>query len=543
MKLRRMLAAMSAAVVAISAVSVSASAAIIDTKTDIISWNAVEIGTGVITEECTLEVKVKDLGENAQFTLKTKEDGWPALDITDHFKTDGSSASFDTTWGVLNMSNDTTKITIDITKDMANRLNTAGGAVSGQNYTLLSVDFVEAAEEPVVTPAPVEDTSVSIGNTINTSLYVMNNADWVTANAGIQKVSKTGEYTYKVDGLSVDPSTLAAVYLKDADVEAKTATTTTMNSDVKVLTKSIKINGKEVALKDGYPTGLNDDGALDIAWYNIWTENYFSVDGVGTINSVEVTVEFVADSAAETPAEPEENETPDEPTVEEPDDIAEPDDVDEPVDEGETEEGETEETEEESVEDYGDVSFVDASDYFDGSTLFIRDEEKGGFADDAGIPLSAIYGVKYYVTFDDAQLADEEFWVGGGTGANSDSTGWAAHEWGKASGEKEITPDFENGTIVWFNDGSIFTEDESFAQLWIQTWGGTVTVDSVEVMVANDVAESTDTDTDTDTDAGETETEADDNKGNPDTGVAGVAVAAGVVALAGAAVVVSRKRK
>ena len=36
---------------------------------------------------------------------------------------------------------------------------------------------------------------------------------------------------------------------------------------------------------------------------------------------------------------------------------------------------------------------------------------------------------------------------------------------------------------------------------------------------------------------------ADANKGNPETGVAGVAVAAGVVALAGAAVVASRKRK
>lgn len=44
-------------------------------------------------------------------------------------------------------------------------------------------------------------------------------------------------------------------------------------------------------------------------------------------------------------------------------------------------------------------------------------------------------------------------------------------------------------------------------------------------------------------DAGNTDASNDSNKGNPDTGVAGVAVAAGVVALAGAAVVVSRKRK
>lgn len=282
---------------------------------------------------------------------------------------------------------------------------------------------------------------------------------------------------------------------------------------------------------------MNDSGTLTIDSIDLLDENGKVPEVVAVTTpapeETEAPVETTEPEETETPAEPEETETPEEPTVEE------PDDVDEPVDEGETGEGETEETEEEPVEDYGDVSFVDASDYFDGSTLFVRDEEKGGFADDAGIPLSAIYGVKYYVTFDDAQLADEEFWVGGGVGANSDSTGWASHEWGKASGEKEITPDFENGTIVWFNDGSIFTDDESFAQLWIQAWGGNITVDSVEVMVANDVAESTDTDTD----AGETETEADDNKGNPDTGVAGVAVAAGVVALAGAAVVVSRKRK
>lgn len=67
--------------------------------------------------------------------------------------------------------------------------------------------------------------------------------------------------------------------------------------------------------------------------------------------------------------------------------------------------------------------------------------------------------------------------------------------------------------------------------------------DEVDTTVETTV-ESTTADADTaDAEAPADDTNADAGKGNPDTGVAGVAVAAGVVALAGAAVVVSRKRK
>lgn len=69
-----------------------------------------------------------------------------------------------------------------------------------------------------------------------------------------------------------------------------------------------------------------------------------------------------------------------------------------------------------------------------------------------------------------------------------------------------------------------------------------VTVDETVDVTVDDTAEVATSDETADA-ADNTNTNTDANKGNPDTGVAGVAVAAGVVALAGAAVVVSRKRK
>ncbi len=75
--------------------------------------------------------------------------------------------------------------------------------------------------------------------------------------------------------------------------------------------------------------------------------------------------------------------------------------------------------------------------------------------------------------------------------------------------------------------------------------------DTVDVTVDTTIDATVDATVDTTVDAATadaaddttTNTNTDANKGNPDTGVAGVAVAAGVVALAGAAVVASRKRK
>lgn len=181
----------------------------------------------------------------------------------------------------------------------------------------------------------------------------------------------------------------------------------------------------------------------------------------------------------------------------------------------------------------------DIADYLDvnasNKTLFLKyDDGKVGYADAAGIDIASITGVKFHVTFDELEVADESVWIGGGIGANSNSTSWLQNEWGR--NEKPIIPDFENGTITWDNGAPIFSADDKYAQLWVCSWGGSFAVDSVELLFADNGDASAD---DTKTD----DTKTDDTKGSPDTGVAGVAVAAGVVALAGAAVVVSRKRK
>ncbi len=226
--------------------------------------------------------------------------------------------------------------------------------------------------------------------------------------------------------------------------------------------------------------------------------------------------------------------------TEAPADTTAPEETTAPADEAEpTVEETVEETVE--VEDTTEAADVDIADYFDGSTVYlVKDDGSEGYITASGEDITDVYGVKFNVTFDDAEVADDAVWVGGGVGANSNSTGWEQHEWGKESGMKEIIPDFENGTITWYKGSSIFSADDEYAQLWIQSWGGSLTVDSVELLYADYDAGETTGDAAAETaDA----SDASDNKGNPDTGVAGVAVAAGVVALAGAAVVVSRKRK
>ncbi len=106
---------------------------------------------------------------------------------------------------------------------------------------------------------------------------------------------------------------------------------------------------------------------------------------------------------------------------------------------------------------------------------------------------TAVEKVTYYVTYDQAELDDAEAWIGGGIGTNSESTGWAMTEWGKASGEKAIaiedTLDGNKGTITYDMAAfGGFADTDTYAQVWLQTWGGTVTVDKAVVTVADDAA-------------------------------------------------------
>lgn len=107
--------------------------------------------------------------------------------------------------------------------------------------------------------------------------------------------------------------------------------------------------------------------------------------------------------------------------------------------------------------------------------------------------VTAVEKVTYYVTYDQAELDDAEAWIGGGIGTNSESTGWAMTEWGKASGEKAIaiedTLDGNKGTITYdMAEFGGFADTDTYAQVWLQAWGGTVTVDKAVVTVADDAA-------------------------------------------------------
>jgi len=228
-------------------------------------------------------------------------------------------------------------------------------------------------------------------------------------------------------------------------------------------------------------------------------------------------------------------------------------------------------------------------------TLFITAEEgsrEPNLSADAGVDQTAIYGVTFFVDFDENEIADEAAWIGGGIGANSNSTGWLQKEWGRA--DKEFTADLENGTITMLSDAPIFAADDTYCQLWLQTWGGTVTVNDValldaegnaisvtlpeveEAPVEEETEEEAPAEEETEEEAPaeeeteeeapveeeteeeapveeETEEEApaagdvagetDSSKGSPDTGVEDVAVVAGLAIVAAGAVLVSKKRK
>ena len=135
------------------------------------------------------------------------------------------------------------------------------------------------------------------------ALHFGNDVDWVTVASEPVTVDGPGEYTLTLTGINRDAFNMTVLYIKDVAVEAQTATTTNLPSDVEIITKSLKINGEEIALDEGYLTTLNEAGAFDVCYYNIWATSYFSTLGMEIINDVEVVFEIKAGEAAESPAE------------------------------------------------------------------------------------------------------------------------------------------------------------------------------------------------------------------------------------------------
>ncbi len=151
-------------------------------------------------------------------------------------------------------------------------------------------------------------------------LVTQDNASWQNHISDRVTVNAAGEYTFTLSGLNFSGSAMTVLYIKDAnavEVENGGGTYDGANglTGMTILTKSIKINGTEVALTDGYVTGVNpDSGLIDICWYNIWADSFMDTPA-GTVTDIEVTIEVVDGdgAAAEEPAEAEAEEAAAEP--------------------------------------------------------------------------------------------------------------------------------------------------------------------------------------------------------------------------------------
>lgn len=115
--------------------------------------------------------------------------------------------------------------------------------------------------------------------------------------------------------------------------------------------------------------------------------------------------------------------------------------------------------------------------------LYEEDKEHKPVVDlftEKNIARSDVYGVKLYFDLTEDQIKDDA-WIGGGIGANSESTGWLGVEWGKDGGKKPITL-AEDGTVTWLQDKPVFADTDTYCQLWAQTWSIDLTLEKMEVL-------------------------------------------------------------
>ncbi len=115
--------------------------------------------------------------------------------------------------------------------------------------------------------------------------------------------------------------------------------------------------------------------------------------------------------------------------------------------------------------------------------LYEEDKDHNPVVDlftEKGVARSDIYGMKVYFNLTADQVNGEE-WIGGGIGANSDSTGWLSTEWGQEAGKKPIVL-AEDGTVTWLQDTPVFADDDTYCQLWTQAWGIDLELSVMEVL-------------------------------------------------------------
>lgn len=143
--------------------------------------------------------------------------------------------------------------------------------------------------------------SAFAADSIDTVMVIQENATWATTKSASVTITGSGDYTYTLDGLSIDPETLTVLYIKDAscvDSDPASGYTATL-PDGSAVVKSFKINGKDVSLSGD--SSFYDDGGkiIDMCFYNIWAakETFFDTPAQ-TIESVEVTITVSAAGGA-----------------------------------------------------------------------------------------------------------------------------------------------------------------------------------------------------------------------------------------------------
>ena len=123
------------------------------------------------------------------------------------------------------------------------------------------------------------------------------------------------------------------------------------------------------------------------------------------------------------------------------------------------------------------VSAFAIKDYPDGYTLDLIAE---------GYTVTDVYGFTFNIS------GDIDSGVGGGVGFNSATTGWESHEWGNADAGKELNGSDGKVTVLKdapvFKESDVTDPTNPYAQVWMKQWWGTdVTIDSVEVLGADGV--------------------------------------------------------
>ena len=138
----------------------------------------------------------------------------------------------------------------------------------------------------------------AVEGSVDVLLVVQEQGSWQTTTSAPVTINAPGVYTFNISGLSFDGANLTVLYIKDkAAYDDDSFTGPSSISDVTIYTKSIKINGEAVALTDGYLTGVNDNGVLDICWHNIWADNFMPTPS-GTVTDIEVVIEVVNEGEA-----------------------------------------------------------------------------------------------------------------------------------------------------------------------------------------------------------------------------------------------------